>query len=178
VLFVCTGNLCRSPLAAALFQRELTSAGIDAEITSVGLAAPIGMSPDRKLRRVAGELGVDVSSHRSTPITSAHLRRADLVLTMTSEQAQEVRRLDAGSAERCTTLRAAAWKARIIAGRPLPIDRWVERLVADAPPAERATNDAAYDIPDPIGGPLRQYRAMGDEVRALVVALVERWSGR
>ena len=43
---------------------------------------------------------------------------------------------------------------------------------------EPARPDAAFDIPDPMGGPMREYRAMGDEVRALVQALVDRWSGR
>ena len=71
------------------------------------------------------------------------------------------------------TLRAAAWKARIVGGQPAPFAGWVGRLAND-----EDVSDTASDIADPIGGPMRDYRAMGDEVRALVKALVDRWSGR
>ena len=71
ILVVCTGNLCRSPLVEALLRRELAAEGIDAEVSSAGLAAPLGASPDRRLRRVAGDLGVDVDDHRSRPASVA-----------------------------------------------------------------------------------------------------------
>ena len=95
---------------------------------------------------------------------------------MTSEQSEQVRQLDPSAAGRVATLRAAAWKARIVGGRPAPFAEWVRRLAGDGDVGRGA--DAAYDIPDPIGGPMRDYRAMGDEVRSLVQALVDRWSGR
>ena len=86
-----------------------------------------------------------------------------------------MRALDPSAAGRVVTLRAAAWRAqdrRRAAGA-------VRRLGAIASPSDDGrVRDPAYDIADPIGGPLRDYRAMGDEVRALVRALVDRWSGR
>lgn len=178
VLFVCTGNMCRSPLGAALLGRELQRAGIAAEVASVGLAAPMGRPPDRKLHRVAEELGVDVTAHLSAPVAPEHLRWADLILTMTGEQTAQLQRVDPRTEARTTTLRAAAWKAGLLPSERLPFPEWVDRLAADVPRAERARYDAAYDIADPIGGPLRQYRAMGDEVNRLVTTLVARWSGR
>ncbi len=54
----------------------------------------------------------------------------------------------------------------------------MSRLAGDVTDSEGGRPGAAFDIPDPIGGPLREYRVMGDDVRALVKALVERWSGR
>ena len=86
--------------------------------------------------------------------------------------------LDPSAAGRVVTLRAAAWRARIVGGRPVPFAEWVSRLAGDVTDSEAARPDAAYDIPDPIGGPMRDYRVMGDEVRSLVRALVDRWSGR
>ena len=68
ILVVCTGNLCRSPLVEALLRRELAAEDIAAEVSSAGLAAPPAARPDRRLRRVAGELGVDVDDHRSRPV--------------------------------------------------------------------------------------------------------------
>lgn len=178
VLVVCTGNLCRSPLAAALLARDLDRAGIAAAVESVGLAAPMGRPTDRKLRRVAAELDVDVGEHLSAPITREHLRWAELILTMTGEQTAQVRTLDPQTEQRSVTLRAAAWRARLLARQDVTFGDWVGLLTSDVPAAERAKHDAAYDIADPIGGPLRAYRAMGDEVRHLVRTLVDRWSGR
>jgi hypothetical protein len=63
-------------------------------------------------------------------------------------------------------------------GGELPFTQWVERLTADVPVAERPRLDLTNDIPDPIGGPLREYRAMAEEVSALVSTLAARWSGR
>lgn len=178
VLLVCTGNLCRSPLAGALLERELARAGLPAEVVTGGLGAPVGASPDRKMQRVAAELGVDLAHHRSTAITREQVRRAELILTMTGDQTEQLGVLDPESRARSTTLRAAAFKARLVAGQRVPFDQWVRRLVADVPPAERAQVDAAYDIGDPMGGRLRDYRAMADEVQELVTVLVGSWSGR
>ena len=178
ILVVCAGNLCRSPLVATLLRHELAAEGINAEVSSGGLAAPLGARPDRRLRRVAGELGVDVDEHRSRPVSVGDLREADLILTMTNEQTAQVLALDPSAAGRVTTLRAASWKARIVGGRPMPFAEWVSRLASNVTDSEAVRPDAAYDIPDPMGGPMREYRVMGDEVHSLVQALVDRWSGR
>ncbi len=140
--------------------------------------APPALHPDRRLRRVAEELGVDVDDHLSTPLSRDDLRHADLILTMTGEQSDEVRALDPSAAGRTVTLRAAAWRARVVAGQPAPFADWVSRLVSDETLIDGVRPDPVHDIPDPTGGPLREYRAMGDEVRALVRAMVDHWSGR
>ena len=86
ILVMCTGNLCRSPLVEVLLDRDLAAEGLEADVSSAGLAAPPGATPDRHLRRVAGDLGVDVDGHRSRPASVGDLRAADLILTMTNEQ--------------------------------------------------------------------------------------------
>ena len=178
VLVVCTGNLCRSPLVAALLQREVDQAGLPALVGSAGTSAPFRRAPDRRLLKVADELDLDLRDHRSQPITLEQLQTADLVLTMTAAHRREIAARLPDVDARTSPLRAAAWKARLMAGRPVPFATWVARLAADVPEAERPRTDHSNDIPDPMGGSLREYRAMADEVAAHVTTLVSRWSGR
>jgi UDP-perosamine 4-acetyltransferase len=174
VLVLCTGNLCRSPVAEALLRRDLAKAGIEADVSSAGIAAPSGATPDKKVLRVAAEHGVDVTGHRSRRLEPDDVTSADLVLVMTRAQADQVLEMAPEAANRVVTLRAAAWKARALAGRATMFATWASSLSADVPQAERASS-ASYDIADPIGRPLRRYREMADEVQASVTALVRHW---
>jgi protein-tyrosine-phosphatase len=78
VLFVCTGNICRSPFAEAVARSE----GFDAE--SAGLDAYSGAEPTDDAIAVARELGYDLSSHHARPLTEEMLERADVVVGMTA----------------------------------------------------------------------------------------------
>ena len=78
VLFVCTGNICRSPFAAAVAR----AAGLDAE--SAGLQAYPGAEPTEDAIAVARELGYDVSSHRARGLTLELLEWPDVVVGMTA----------------------------------------------------------------------------------------------
>jgi protein-tyrosine phosphatase len=79
VLFVCTGNTCRSPFAEAVARREGHG---DAE--SAGLGAYPGDKPPDDAIVVARELGYDLSSHRARRLTEEMLERADVVVGMTA----------------------------------------------------------------------------------------------
>jgi protein-tyrosine-phosphatase len=78
VLFVCTGNICRSPFAEAVAR----AGGLDVE--SAGIAAYAGAEPTHDAIAVARELGYDLSSHHARPVTEEMLERADLVVGMTA----------------------------------------------------------------------------------------------
>jgi protein-tyrosine-phosphatase len=79
ILFVCTGNTCRSPFAEAVARRE---GHVDAE--SAGLSAFAGDQPPEDAIVVARELGYDLSSHRARPLTEEMLERSDVVVGMTT----------------------------------------------------------------------------------------------
>jgi protein-tyrosine phosphatase len=93
VLFMCYGNICRSPFAAALFRRELTQGlpgGPARTIRSAGFTGA-DRSPPPEAIAAAAKFGVDISSHRSTVITADVYRAAALVVTMSPDQARDLR---------------------------------------------------------------------------------------
>ncbi len=97
VLFVCLGNICRSPLAEGLMRRHLEAQGLsDAfEIDSAGTGAwHVGEAPDRRMRQTARGHGVDLDHLRGRQITAADLERFDHIIVMDHENLANVRRLD------------------------------------------------------------------------------------
>lgn len=83
ILFVCTGNTCRSPMAAALMRRRLDRAGAgDIIVDSAGLAAG-GEPVTSEAAAVMKEIGIDIAGRRSRPLTEALCREADIIAVMT-----------------------------------------------------------------------------------------------
>ncbi len=86
IVFVCTGNICRSPMAEGLFKKLLEERGReDITCSSAGLAAPEGSPASINAKIAAQELGVDISEHRSRLLTRAIARDADMIVCMTQE---------------------------------------------------------------------------------------------
>jgi protein-tyrosine-phosphatase len=84
VLFVCTANMCRSPLAEVLFREMLRRRGLQPgwRTESAGVYASDGQPATEFSRQVAAERGLDLSSHHSKPVDAERLHSADLVLVM------------------------------------------------------------------------------------------------
>lgn len=95
VLFVCAGNICRSPLAEAIARRGARERGLDLEFESAGVSAFDGGWPTPEAFQVAREHGLDLSAFRSRALTAEAVRNADLVLAMTAAQRERVRSLGA-----------------------------------------------------------------------------------
>lgn len=91
VLFVCTGNTCRSPLAEALFNDMCAKNGLPYHAESAGLYAREGEPASQNTYLVAKERGLNLSMHVSTPLSAAAVRNARLVVTMGEEAAATVR---------------------------------------------------------------------------------------
>ncbi len=99
VLFVCTGNTCRSPMAEALMRGHLAAklkCGLDeleqrgVLVASAGVAAAPGCAPTAEAVEAMRDEGLDLSRHESQPLTEQLVRHADRILTMTSSQRQMV----------------------------------------------------------------------------------------
>lgn len=88
ILFVCTGNTCRSPMAEGIFKKMLSDKGTrDVECSSAGLFAMSGDAACENAVKAAQCFGADISSHRARRITSYILDETDEFVCMTSQQA-------------------------------------------------------------------------------------------
>jgi len=104
ILFICTGNVCRSPMAEALFRRAVSGRG-EFRVLSAGLGAMDGQPPTPHSVRAMRELGVDISAQRSRMLTTELVRSADLILGMTHSHVDTVALLYPPAAEKTFLLR-------------------------------------------------------------------------
>jgi protein-tyrosine-phosphatase len=144
ILVVCTANICRSPMAAALLRHALAAQPEPLRsipVVSAGVAARGGEPATEHSVTTLRKVGLDLSRHRSQPVSPELLDRALLVLVMT-ESHREVLRARGGPVERIHLFR--------------------EFLPAAA----------GREIPDPYGGPLPFYEAARDEMVAALPSLL------
>jgi protein-tyrosine phosphatase len=90
ILIICTGNICRSPMAAALLAQRLSQRTPAAEIESAGLAALVGYPADPLAQEVMREQGLDLSGHRARQLTPTMIVDFDLILAMEAQHVKAI----------------------------------------------------------------------------------------
>ena len=176
VLFVCTGNLCRSPVAerlAAAWAREALGDSPElaqVELLSAGVAAEVGQPITASSARVLRQLGGDPEGFGSRPLTAELADSADLVLTMTREHRRDVLKLAPRGLRRTFTLTEAAdlvTRADLRGLRTMPLTPRAREL------GRRLDAVRAYRSPaasDDITDPIRQRPAVHEEAARTIAA--------
>jgi protein-tyrosine phosphatase len=173
VLFVCTGNLCRSPSAQRLLAARTAGLGPDTlEVDSVG-TVQAGGAPPAPLRDEALAFGISFEGHVPRRMTAPDVANADLVLGMARQHARDAVVLDPGAFSRIFTLREFVRRAEQVGPRQPDesFRQWRSGVHGDRRHLDLVGDSVADDIPDPIGGPPEGYRRMLTELSALIDAL-------
>ncbi len=144
ILFVCTGNTCRSPIAEGIMKKLLESNGLNesVEIESAGTSVFSNFGASANAIKVAAELSVDISSHRTRQISKEILLETNIVITMTNEQ---------------KSLLGEAYEIAALKTFTL---------------AEYSTG-TLEDVTDPIGGDIDDYRYCRDQILGYLIKLTE-----
>lgn len=173
VLFVCTGNICRSPAAELLFRARV--AGLPIVTASAGTHGLSGHDMDAPSAFAVRELGLDPSPHAARRLTSPMATAADLLLTADSGQRGIVLQSEPLLFRRTFTMREFA---RLGAGLPpLPeVDEHALRERVAAVAARRGIADPGApgtdEIGDPLGGGIDTARATVAQIAHTVDAIV------
>jgi RpiB/LacA/LacB family sugar-phosphate isomerase len=143
ILFVCTGNVCRSPMAEGIFRQAVQGRG-EYQVLSAGLGAAEGQPPSAYAVQAVRELGIDISGLRSQMLTTELVEQADYIFGMTHNHIDTVMALHPQAAEKTFLMREF----------------------------DETLDTFEKDISDPIGGSYEVYLNCRDQLEQGIVSLL------
>jgi protein-tyrosine phosphatase len=174
ILVLCTANVCRSPMAAALLARRLAALGVTVPVRAAGMIGG-GDPPHPEVISVMTSYGIEIGSHRSRAVCAADLARANPVLTMARDNLRYAAITEPGAWPRAFTLKELIRRGERIGPRPPgePFSRWLSRAHAGRERMSLLGDSLDDDVADPAGGPFRGYADTAGLLDRLVMRLAE-----
>jgi len=164
ILFVCTGNICRSPTAEGFALELLSARHAEVEVSSAGIVGWEGSPAADEAVQAAGELGADISGHRARRLERSHVEAADLVVCMATEHTDAVARLVPDAEPRTFTLKELV---RLLESLPPADSAGVEdrvRAAGAVRPPRRDLEPTDQDVADPLGMSIDAFRTVAGEI--------------
>ena len=174
IVVLCTANVCRSPMAAALLARRLAGLGVTVPVCSAGVIG-CGDPPHPDVISVMAWYGIEIASHRSRTAGAAELARASLVLAMARDSLRYAVITEPQAWPRTFTLKEIVRRGEQIGPRPpgQPLAHWLSRVHAGRRRASLLGESPTDDVADPTGGVLHAYADTASLLDRLVARLAE-----
>lgn len=188
ILFVCTGNTCRSPMAEGLLNKYAKARGLVIEVRSAGTAAVDGIPISGHTASILMEAGDATATPTSRCLSEELVQWADLILTMTMNHKKQVLQRHPSAIDKIHTLKEYASRAD---EQTEAILREMEQLTSDfaikqatgepIPPELQAklfeleAKLPDFDIVDPFGGSIEAYRYSAMEIDEAIRRIVDQW---
>jgi protein-tyrosine phosphatase len=169
VLFVCTGNVCRSPMAEGFLKWESERRGLGLAVRSTGTHAWHGRAATIDGRKVMNELGVSIDDHRTLELDDDLVDWADLIIGMSYEHARDTVRAFPRAQRKTYTMKGLL---ELLPTLPPHDDTEAWLDAADAI-RDRADAVAVQDIEDPIGERESAYRRVATEIQELTARFAQ-----
>lgn len=153
ILFVCTGNTCRSAMGAAIMKRLLEERGIREDavaVKSAGIYAVDGAPASKNAVEAAAAYGADLAMHKAVRLNEEMIKTADLVLTMTGAHKSQILKMIPKEEEKVFTLKEYAGMT------------------------DNGKTEGDMNIADPYGGDIDEYRKCAQEIVLALQGIVER----
>ena len=147
IMFICTGNTCRSAMGQALMKKRVKELNKDIEVYSCGIYAAAGESSTNHAIQVMRNYGVDLSSHRAIDIHKSDIKEMDLILCATSSNEKSVLGLYPELKEKVYTIKEYS---------------------------EYNPNGLDQDINDPYGGSMELYQKCAEELAECIEMILKK----
>lgn len=185
ILFVCTGNTCRSPMAEGMLRDLIDKQGLQIQVHSAGVSANEGLSISEHTARILKDKGI-ANQLTSKAVTEQGIEAADLILTMTTSHKRYLIERFPQIVDKAYTLK------EYVADDPAVMDLIQERkeLIAELQMklalSQEITKEEQerlialeqdmpnYDVMDPYGGSMEDYRRCADEIEACLIKLLRK----